>query len=219
MCSETDRRDLETESSKSATLNSEKPLHPTLTLRLASLSATMASQNIRFGAWMLNLVSGVDKLKVVADATQADLDRWEFSLFKVLEAQGILHHVNKDLSRKPNIFDTSDPFEAEKALVLALLKFTIDESVADRLSYPIDNPRLAYTEIRDGYLEFIEGERGYQTERAEHRIEKRALHMDEKGVPEKEIKEKEKELVGLNDKMVALNKAIEWTYSPEWNDW
>lgn len=83
----------------------------------------------------------------------------------------------------------------------------------------MDNPRLAYTEIRDGYLEFIEGERGYQTERAEHRIEKRALHMDEKSVPEKEIKEKEKELVGLNDKMVALNKAIEWTYSPEWNDW
>lgn len=80
----------------------------------------MASQNIRFGAWMLNLVSGVDKLKVVADATQADLDRWEFNLFKVLEAQGILNHVNKDPSRKPNIFDTSDPFEAEKALALAL---------------------------------------------------------------------------------------------------
>ena len=164
---------------------------------------------------MLDLVSGIDKLRAVADATQSDFDRWEFNVFKVLEAQGILHHANKDSSRTGSF----DPFDAEKALALALLNLTVDESVTERVGYFLNNPGLFYSEISDNYMGFIEGEKSYQNERDERRMERRAGLTFKKNILEKTITEKEKELVELNDKMIALKKAIEWTYSPEWNDW
>ncbi|KAK0749017.1 hypothetical protein B0T18DRAFT_427213 [Schizothecium vesticola] len=179
----------------------------------------MASHNVSFGAWMLDLVSEVHKLHVLVDSTSNDLERWELGLFKVLEAQGILYHVNKlDSSRTP----VSESSHAENFLALALINLTIDESVKEKLLQPIDdtgNARLIYAEIRENYMEFIELERSYQNERAGQRVEMRAYHTEKKNILEKTIKEKKKELVELEGEVAALEKKIEQTYLPEWNDW
>jgi hypothetical protein len=179
----------------------------------------MASHNVSFGAWMLDLVSGVPKLHVLLDSTSNDLERWELGLFKVLEAQGILHHVNKiDSSRTP----VSESSHAEKALALALINLTIDESVKEKLFQAIDdtgNARLVYAEIRENYMEFIEQERSYQNERAGARVEMRAYHTEKKNILDNTIKGKKKELLELEDEVMELEKKIQRTYLPEWNEW
>lgn len=179
----------------------------------------MASHNGSFEAWMLDLISGVDKLHVLVDSTFADLERWERGLFKVLEAQGILHHVNQ-----PESFSTrnSASSHAERALALALLKLTIHGSVKDNLTQPTGDTgdaRLVHAEIRRMYMEFIEWEKSYEIERAEKRVQMRAYHREKKEVVESILKQKKNEIVKLEEEVVDLEQAIERTYLPEWAEW
>lgn len=174
----------------------------------------MASRNVSFGAWMLDLVSGVDKLENLAHSTHYDLECWELGLFKVLGAQGILHHVKGNTTSD---ISSSEASRAEKALALALLILTVDESVKERLTQPLDNPGLVYHEISERFMEFVDANRNKQSHRTQWLARLREDITAKKTTLDITIKEKEQELSKLRDEMNILEEGIEWTHDPDGN--
>jgi len=128
----------------------------------------MASHKPNLDDWMLDLVSGIDKLHVLAESSIDDLECWEDGLFKVLSSHGIASYVSEESKKADSWGEQNATFKPwsirksfpilKKAPALNLLNLTLDDSVERKLSNNLggigcEDPRFVYFIICERYMD------------------------------------------------------------------